>query len=343
MTSQTSPAASSPQGGEPLLKITDLVTRFKTPVGTIDAVAGVNLTIGKGEILGLVGESGSGKSVTAMSIMGLIAKPAGSIANGSIELEGVGDLTRLTDKQMRTRRGRDVAMTFQDPLSFLNPVYRVGDQIIEGLLQHGLVANRKQGRERAIALLKSVNIPFAEKRVDNFPHEFSGGMRQRALLAVALACQPRLLICDEVTTALDVVTQYEVLLMLRRLVDETGLSIVFVTHDLGVAAALCDRIAVMYAGRVMEVGPAGEILGNPSNPYTRALMETVPRFDIVAKRLRTIEGSTPSLYSPPPGCRFHPRCSLATDICRQQTPALENVAASHLSACHYRQTGTSLS
>lgn len=320
-----------------LLSIKGLVTRFETASGSMDAVSGADLTVNKGEILGIVGESGSGKSVTALSIMGLIPRPPGRIVSGSIDLDGVGDLTKLTQKEMRAIRGRHVAMTFQDPLSFLNPVFRIGDQIIEGLREHDIVKNKADARARAIELLRSVNIPMAEKRIDNYPHEFSGGMRQRALLAVALACEPRLLIADEVTTALDVVTQYEVLLLLRRLVTERGLSIIFVTHDLGVAAALCDRIAVMYAGRVMEIGPARQVLGDPRNPYTISLMETVPRFDVLSTRLRTIGGSTPSLFSPPAGCRFNPRCSLAQDLCREQTPPLSAVAETHRSACHFWQ------
>ncbi len=320
-----------------LLTIRGLVTRFETPRGAIDAVAGADLAVDKGEILGIVGESGSGKSVTALSIMGLIPSPPGRIVAGEITLEGVGDLTRMTPRQLRGVRGRHVAMTFQDPLSFLNPVFRIGDQIIEGMLEHGIAANRAKARLRAIDLLRAVNIPMAEKRIDHYPHEFSGGMRQRALLAVALACEPRLLIADEVTTALDVVTQYEVLLLLRRLVQERGLSIIFVTHDLGVAAALCDRIAVMYAGRVMEIGPARQVLGDPRNPYTIALIETVPRFDVLSTRLRTIEGSTPSLFGPPPGCRFNPRCAMTRAICHEQAPALHAVSGDHRSACHFWQ------
>ncbi len=320
--------------GPILLTVDGLVTRFTTGRGSFDAVGGISLTLRRGEILGLVGESGSGKSVTARSIMRLVPDPPGRIVGGRIELSGAGNLLDLPMREMRRVRGRRIAMAFQDPLSFLNPVLTIGDQITEALLLHGIAASRRQARDKAAALLASVNIDAPDQSLQRYPHQFSGGMRQRVLLAIALACEPDILIADEVTTALDVVTQYEVLLLLRQRVAERGLSIIFVTHDLGVAAALCDRIAVMYAGRVMEVGPARAVLQAPSNPYTTALMQAVPRFHDIGKRLESIKGTAPNLMVPPPGCRFHPRCSLARPVCAVCAPGLEAVAAGHLTACH---------
>ena len=317
-----------------LLRVDGLVTRFTTGRGCFDAVNGISLTLRRGEILGLVGESGSGKSVTARSIMRLVPDPPGRIVGGRIELSGAGNLLDLPMREMRRVRGRRIAMAFQDPLSFLNPVLTIGDQITEALLLHGVAASKRQARDKAAALLASVNIESPEQSLKRFPHQFSGGMRQRVLLAIALACEPELLIADEVTTALDVVTQYEVLLLLRQRVAESGLSVIFVTHDLGVAAALCDHIAVMYAGRVMEAGPARAVLQAPSNPYTAALMQAVPRFDDIDRRLESIKGSAPSLLVPPPGCRFHPRCSLARPVCAECSPALERIATGHTTACH---------
>ncbi|GAA4957069.1 ABC transporter ATP-binding protein [Yinghuangia aomiensis] len=321
---------------EPLLEIRDLVVEFAGDEGAVRAVDGVAYSVRPGEILGVVGESGSGKSVTAMSVLGLIRRP-GRIVGGEIRLRGR-DLLGLTHRQMREIRGNQVAMIFQDPMTALNPVMTVGAQIIEALRLHDRKMSRAAARERAVELLTSVGVPQPEVRVGQYPHEFSGGMRQRAMIAIAIANRPQLLIADEPTTALDVTVQAQVLDLLRDARDTTGAATVIITHDLGVVAELADSVVVMYAGRVVEQAAVSELFAAPRHPYTLGLLAGVPTSedeDEDDDDLASIPGTPPDMAHPPAGCAFHPRCPIARDRCRTERPPLAQAAPGHRSACHY--------
>ena len=311
---------------EPLLSVRDLSTAF----GSATVVDRISFDLAAGEVLGIVGESGSGKSVTALSIMRLIAHP-GLIPNGSVRFEGE-DLLTKPEAEMRKIRGARISMIFQEPMTSLNPVFTVGDQITETLRQHQGM-DRATARRRAIELLKLVEIPSAERRVDEYPHQMSGGMRQRVMIAIALACSPKLLIADEPTTALDVTIQAQILDLLRQLQKELGMAVILITHDLGVVAEFVQRVIVMYAGRVAETGPVGSIFRTPLHPYAEGLLASVPQLDHVVDRLPAIEGSIPSPHDFPSGCRFHPRCKYAKEPCAAIEPKLLELAPAHRAAC----------
>jgi len=305
--------------GEYLLEVQDLKTYFKTKGGYVRAVDGVNFAVRPGEKVAIVGESGCGKSVTALSIMRLVAQPPGEYAGGSILFDGQ-DLLEMPESAMRKIRGGKIGMIFQDPMTCLNPTMTVGKQIAEGLRIH-LKLSAAEARRRAIALLDQVGIPAVSERIDSFPHQFSGGMRQRVMIAIALACNPKLLIADEPTTALDVTVQAQILELINGICNEFGTSLIMITHDLGVVAGVADRVIVMYAGKVVEEAPTDELFANPRHPYTLGLLASVPRLD--EKRhseLKTIEGAPPDLLNPPTGCPFMPRCFFARSICRTMPP-----------------------
>ena len=315
----------------PLLQVKDLQTQFFTDDGVVHAVDGISFDLHEGESLGIVGESGSGKSMTALSILGLVPEP-GRVTGGEIRLRGH-DLLRMRPEDVREIRGRDIAMIFQDPLSSLNPVLKNGFQIEEAMLAHRHMS-RKQTGARAVELLKKVRVPAPEVRVRDYPHQLSGGMRQRTMIAMGLANEPAILIADEPTTALDVTVQAQILELLRDLNRELNTSIIMITHNLGVVAGLCSRVIVMYAGQIVEHGPVDEIFGRPQHPYTWALLRSVPRVDAIRhERLRSIEGLPPDLISPPAGCRFHPRCPFRIDRCFRLEPSLETTSAGHTAAC----------
>jgi len=317
----------------PLLSVSDLRVEFGTHDGSVQAVNGVSLTVRRGETLAIVGESGSGKTVTALSIMGLVERP-GSIVGGEIVLEGTA-LTGLPEKAYRKLRGGDVAMIFQDPLSSLNPAFRVGDQIAEALLQH-TYDKKDAARRHATHLLELVGIPQAGDRARDYPHQFSGGMRQRAMIAMAMANRPKLLIADEPTTALDVTIQAQVLEVLRAAQAETNAAMLLITHDLGIVAGIADRVVVMYAGRIVEEGTLDDIFYRSRHPYTLGLLGSLPRLDSDRRRpLTTIPGTPPSLLRLPPGCALAPRCAYVEDRCRAERPELEvaDASAGHRSAC----------
>ncbi|NLS17279.1 ABC transporter ATP-binding protein [Rhizobium sp. P40RR-XXII] len=327
---------------QPVLDIKGLRTVFRTRGGELTAVRDIDLTIDAGETLALVGESGSGKSVTSLSVMRLLTRNVGTIAAGSIRLRDrqgiVSDLATLDDSHMREIRGGDIGMVFQEPMSSLNPVLTIGDQIAEPIRIHRS-ADRATAMREAVALLESVGIPDAKRRVRQYPHELSGGMRQRATIAMALACDPVLLIADEPTTALDVTIQAQILDLLQGLQRERGMAILFVTHNLGVVAEIAHRLAVMYAGRIVEEGPTEAVFRNPRHPYTRGLLASMPRLS-EATRMRqageplyAIPGVVPSLTRMPSGCAFAPRCAYAIQACSDGVPALETVEAGHASRC----------
>jgi oligopeptide/dipeptide ABC transporter ATP-binding protein len=315
----------------PVLQVKDLKTQFFTDDGVVQAVDGVSFDLHPGETLGIVGESGCGKSVTALSILRLIQEP-GRITNGQILFRG-SDIVQMQEEEVREIRGKDIAMIFQDPLSSLNPVLRVGYQIEEAMEAHGKVPS-KVARSRTIQLLKEVRIPAAESRVDDYPHQFSGGMRQRAMIAMGLANKPSILIADEPTTALDVTVQAQILELLRDLNQETKTAIILITHNMGVVAGLCSRVIVMYAGRIVEEGPVDQIFKNPQHPYTWSLLQSIPRLDSDRKdRLLSIEGLPPDLIKPPHGCRFNPRCRFKIDKCLHDDPPLMDVGPDQEAAC----------
>ena len=295
------------------------------------AVDGVSLTLEAGQVLGIVGESGSGKSLTAMSILGLIPDPPGRIAGGRILLRGQ-DLANASESTMNGIRGKQISMIFQEPMTALNPVFRIGEQIGETLRRHEKL-NKKQANARALELLEQVGISNPSQRLRQYPHELSGGMRQRVMIAIALACRPQLLIADEPTTALDVTIQAQILLLLKNLQRDLGVAVMLITHDLGVVAQIVDRVAVMYAGRIVEEGPVEAVFEKPAHPYTRLLLESIPSLDHSSERLRTIPGMVPSLSNLPTGCRFNPRCPDAREACRQQAPVLTDVQEDHRAAC----------
>ena len=306
---------------EPILEIRDLYTSFLTGSGVIPAVRGVDLRVNRGECLGVVGESGSGKSVTFLSVLRLLAA-TGRIMAGEIRFEGR-ELTRMTSRQIREVRGGDIAMIFQDPASSLNPLLPVGDQVGEMLWSHNRSLNRRDRDAKVLELLRMVRIPEAEKRLGSYPHEFSGGMRQRVMIAMALACQPSLLIADEPTTALDVSIQDQILKLMRSLQADLGMSIVFITHDLGVVAELCSRVIVMYGGLVMEEAPIDALFEGPLHPYTRGLLASIPNIrQDKSQRLRPIPGSPPDMSHPPDGCPFAPRCLYARNACVWELPPI---------------------
>ena len=318
----------------PLLDIQGLKTHFKTDDGWLHAVDGVDLSLDAGETLCVVGESGCGKSVTAMSVLRLIAMPPGRFAGGKILWKGR-DLIALPDEQMRRIRMKEIAIVFQEPMTSLNPVYTIGQQIGEALRLHqGL--NQKDATECAIAMLKRVRIPTPERRVHDYPHQFSGGMRQRAMIAMALSCGPQLLIADEPTTALDVTIQAQILDLLAELKAEFGMAVMLITHAMGVVAEVAQRVAVMYAGKVVEEASVDELFEDPRHPYTQGLIRSIPRIDRDATqkvRLETIAGTVPRLIAPGEGCRFAPRCKFASAACTAATPALRTVAPGHRVAC----------
>ncbi len=314
------------------MRVEDLRTHFVTPSGVVRAVDGVSFEVAAGETFGLVGESGCGKSVTCRSLLRLVPEPPAAIS-GRVLFEGR-DLLALPRSALRTVRGRRIAMVFQDPMTALNPVIRVGDQIAEVLREHQDVT-RRQARARALELMGLVGIPAPRERIDDYPHQFSGGMRQRVVIAIALACNPRLLLADEPTTALDVTIQDQILKLLLRLQQTLGMSIVLVTHDLAIVAQTCHRVAVMYAGTIVEQAATDTLLTAPRHPYTRGLLDSLPNVRERSRYLQPIPGAPPDLVRPPSGCRFHPRCPLVADACVREQPPLRQVAPDHLSACLY--------
>ncbi|MDI6712019.1 MAG: ABC transporter ATP-binding protein [Anaerosomatales bacterium] len=319
-----------------LLEVENLKTHFFTRDGVVKAVDGVSFTLERGQTLGVVGESGSGKSVTAMSIMRLIKGPQGRVVEGSIRFKGQ-DVLAMDDEAVRDLRGNRIAMIFQDPMTSLNPVFRVGDQIAESLRVHKGM-DKREALERAVELLKLVGIPKAEARAKDYPHQFSGGMRQRAMIAMALACDPDILIADEPTTALDVTIQAQILELMIELQERTGTAIIMITHDLGVVADMADKVLVMYAGKPVEFGTADEVFYQPLHPYTWGLLDSLPRHDVSEKgELVPIVGQPPSLIDVPPGCAFHPRCPYATEKCRSEVPQFRDIVGSHGSACHFSE------
>ena len=316
----------------PLLKIEGLRTVFRSASGDIPAVDGVDLEVPAGRTLGIVGESGCGKSLLSLSIMRLVPAP-GRVAAGRVLLEGR-NLLDLSASQMRDVRGGQVAMIFQEPMTSLNPVHPIGLQITEAMRAHDSRTGNAELRERAIAALERVRIPAPTRRYDEFPHQLSGGMRQRVMIAMALACKPKLLIADEPTTALDVTVQAQILDLLRDLQAETGMAIILITHDLGVVAEMADEVAVMYAGRIAERSSAADLFASPQHPYTLGLLGSIPRLDEDRERLLAIEGTVPPPFALPKGCRFHPRCPFAEAACTAAQPTLNEVEPGHFAACH---------
>ncbi len=319
---------------EALLDIRGLKTHFKTDDGMVRAVDGVDLTISRGETLSVVGESGCGKTVTAMTILKLIAMPPGKIVEGRILWKGR-DLVPLDAGEMRHIRGREIGIIFQEPMTALNPVYPVGEQIAEVVRAHQNV-NRREEMDRAVEMLRLVHVPAAERRVRDYPHQLSGGMRQRVMIAMALVCSPELLIADEPTTALDVTVQAQILDLLQEMKSRFGMAIMLITHAMGVVAEVAQRVAVMYAGRVVEEAPAEALFARPLHPYTQGLIRSIPRVDSKngeKRRLDTITGSVPSLLNPPPGCRFAPRCAFAIAACTREVPELRTIEGDHKVAC----------
>jgi oligopeptide/dipeptide ABC transporter ATP-binding protein len=315
---------------EKLLQVENLVTKFKTADGKLSAVRGVTFSVDRKETLCIVGESGCGKSITSLSIMGLLPKN-GEISEGSINFEGK-DLTKLNQKELRQLRGNKISMIFQEPMTALNPVFTVGFQIREPLIIHQRLSKR-EAYNRSIELLKQVGIPYPEKRINQYPHELSGGMRQRVMIAIALACNPSLLIADEPTTALDVTIQAQILDLINDLKEELGMGVVMVTHDMGVVAEVADRVMVMYAGEKIEEGTVDTIFNNPQHPYTRGLLKSVPNVDDREHKLDPIPGSLPNLNEKIDGCRFHQRCEFATDKCRDQAPTTFRLENDHFVKC----------
>ncbi|TXL73932.1 ABC transporter ATP-binding protein [Vineibacter terrae] len=318
---------------QPLLRVENLRTHLFLKRGVVKAVDGVNLHVDAGETLGLVGESGSGKSMTSLSILRLLPRQSGRIVEGHIWVDGV-DLASLSEEEMaRDWRGRRVSMVSQDPMTSLNPVFTVGDQVGAPFRYHGLAHGARAVREAAVKVLRRVRIPSPEKRLDDYPHQFSGGMRQRVVAAMAIACAPRLLIADEPTSNLDVTIQVQMIALFRELQRDSGLGIILITHDLGVAASICQRVAVMYAGRIVEVGDVRTIYRSPAHPYTQALLNAIPHLGQRRRRLHAIAGQPPSLIDPPVGCRFAARCSRRTAQCDAEYPPEVELASGHKVAC----------
>ena len=316
---------------DPLLEVRDLRTYFHTDEGVGRAVDGVSFSVGRGETLGIVGESGCGKSVSALSVMRLVADPPGRIESGQILFKGR-DLLTLSEEEMCRVRGDDIAMIFQEPMTSLNPVLSCGFQIAESVVLHQQVS-KGEARNRAIEMLKLVGIPAPEQRIDEYPHQLSGGMRQRVMIAMALSCNPDVLIADEPTTALDVTIQAQILELLEALQEELQMAILMITHDLGVIAEVADQVVVMYAGRIVEYADTKALFGQPRHPYTRGLLRSIPRLDEGRERLDIIPGMVPDAHAFPPGCRFAPRCSLADAHCGEEEPTLAEVADGHWVSC----------
>jgi len=320
---------------EPLLQVKNLATHFHTEEGIVKSVQDVSFEVNAGQVLGVVGESGCGKSVTSMSILRLVQQPQGKIVNGQILFNGQ-NLLDLSEEQMRKIRGNKISLISQDPMTSLNPVLTIGEQIMEAIMLHqGL--NRKDAHSKAIDMLKLVGIPSPEDRVDQYPHEFSGGMRQRAIIAMALSCEPQLLIADEPTTALDVTIQAQILDLMRDIKTKRNAAIVLITHDLGVVAEMCDKVAVMYAGKIVEYTDVFSIFKNPQHPYTIGLLNSIPKIDQDQERLEPIEGQPPNLVNLPKGCSFAPRCKEVQAICHTKEPELIKVGEGHQVRCLLRE------
>lgn len=317
--------------GETLLEVRDLKTYFYTEDGVVLAVDGVSFSVDKGETIGIVGESGCGKSVTSLSVMRLIPNPPGKIVGGEIIFEGENILEK-SEAEMRHIRGNEISMIFQEPMTSLNPVFTVGDQIMEAIMLHQKVGKR-EARKKTIEMLKLVGIPSAEKRVDEYPHQMSGGMRQRVMIAMALSCNPKLLIADEPTTALDVTIQAQILDLMLKLKEELGTAIMLITHDLGVIAETVNKVVVMYAGKIVESADVVSIFKKPEHPYTLGLLGSIPKVNEDRERLQVIEGVVPNPFNMPTGCRFHPRCSFVRDICKEEEPELVDVEDGHQVRC----------
>jgi oligopeptide transport system ATP-binding protein len=320
-----------------LLSVNDLRTYFHTRAGVVRAVDGVSFSVDKGETLGIVGESGSGKSVACYSLMGLIPKPPGRIESGTADFDGQ-DLLKMSEKELNQVRGRRVSMIFQDPMTSLNPYLRVEDQLIEPLLLHGL-ADKATARKKALEMMEQVGIQGAASRIRMYPHEFSGGMRQRVMIAMALITEPDLLIADEPTTALDVTVQAQILELIKTMQQRMHMAVIFISHDLGVVAGFCDRVNVMYAGRIVESGATQSIYYHPSHPYNEALQRSIPALQPKGHELFTIEGQPPDLTKPLAGCSFAARCAHVSDVCRQGNPALKEMKDGHSTACVRVQEG----
>jgi len=317
--------------GDVVLDVRDLHTHFFLRRGVVKAVDGVNFSLRRGEVLGLVGESGCGKSVTALSLLRLLPKAAARTVQGEVWLDG-DDLLAKSDREMRRIRGRKIAMILQDPQTSLNPVFSIGDQLCEAIARHF----RGRGgtiRERAVEALHKVRLSAPEQRMRQYPHQLSGGMKQRVVGAIAISCEPRVMIADEPTTALDVTIQLQYLQLLKDIQKDTDMAILFITHDFGVVAKMCDRVAVMYAGRIVESGPVSDVFDNPAHPYTQALIASVPKMNMQVERLHAIEGQPPELSNLPAGCRFAPRCALADDRCRATYPSSHTVGDEHTADC----------
>ena len=325
---------------DPVLSIDGLTVEFETEDGIVHAVTDVTYDLFPGETLGIVGESGSGKSVSVMTMLGLIPQPPGRVVRGEARY-GERDLLKLPKKELRDIRGGEIAMIFQDPMTSLNPVFTIGDQISEAIETHNPDIGEKAANKRTVELLELVGVPFAERRVNQYPHEFSGGMRQRAMIAMAIANEPRILIADEPTTALDVTIQAQIVEVMKAAQEETHAATILITHDLGLIAELADRVVVMYAGRVVELAGVYEIFNSPRHPYTVGLMNSLARLDADLEWLDPIPGQPPSMISPPPGCAFHPRCvhSQGRAVCRTDIPALRpfGEGGTHVSACHFAE------
>lgn len=314
-----------------LLEVRNLKTYFETEDGTVPAVDGVDFWLDKGTTLGIVGESGCGKSVTSLSIMGLIPNPPGKVVEGEILFEGE-DLLKKSEAEMRRIRGNEISMIFQEPMTSLNPVFTIGNQIMEAIILHQKLS-KADARAKAIEMLRLVGIPSPEKRIDEYPHQLSGGMRQRVMIAMALSCNPKLLIADEPTTALDVTIQAQILDLMRKLRDELGTAIMLITHDLGVVAELCEQVVVMYAGKIVERGDVKTIFARPTHPYTLGLLGSIPKLNSDQRRLQAIPGVVPNPAFMPKGCRFHPRCKYAVEQCKLAQPTLTDLGNGHEVAC----------
>lgn len=316
---------------QPVLDVKELTTRFETQDGTVHAVTGVSFELKQGEFLGVVGESGSGKSVTMMSLLRLIPMPPGEIVSGEAIFDGE-DLLAMDMAELRDVRGGRIGFVFQDPMTSLNPVLKVGRQITETLTLHRGM-NSKDAEQRAVELLEMVGIPDAKSRLKSYPHEFSGGMRQRAMIAVAIACSPEVVIADEPTTALDVTIQAQIIDIVKDLRDRLNTAVIWITHDLGVVASLADRVIVMYGGQIVEEALVNDLYGSPQHPYTMALLESVPRLDQKGTGLESIKGQPPSMYAPPTHCVFAPRCDFAYERCWKENPVLQTISEDHKAAC----------
>lgn len=329
---------SAPGAASPLLSVRNLVTVFETPEGTVEAVRGVSYDVRPGEIVGVVGESGSGKSVTAMSLVGLVEKPAGRVVSGEVLFDGE-NLLEASPRRLRQLRGSEIGFIFQDPMTSLNPVLRVGTQVVEAIRLHDRSISKHDATQRAMDVLELVGIPNPQERIRQYPFQYSGGMVQRVMIAMAIVNEPRLLIADEPTTALDMTIQAQILDVLRAAQRETGAATILITHDLGLVAEMCDRVVVMYAGRVAETGTVDEIFRRPRHPYTVGLMASLPRLDGRADRLVPIPGQPPDLMHAPSGCAFRPRCTLerGRERCEVVTPQLVPVGPTHASACHFHE------